>query len=411
MKSSARRAFRTANRLAARARPILSSRYSLLLVVVLSVGLHVPSLFSGYLADDNWHRREFSPSAMEKLGIPVDVLRNGSADLYAFSGRSPQRSSYLRDKGIQPWWLSDGLKIRFWRPIASLSLALDYLLWVNDAILAHGQSILWFLVLIVLVARLYRLRLSSSASVGLALLLLSIDDVHSGPVGWISNRHALISMIFGVLCLVLYVRGVQESDRRRITFSYGAFVAALLASEMGIAAAAYLFSHALFVDRGAWRAKAKRLLPFGLIVIIWRVVYVALGHGVSGSLLYVDPVSNPLDFLTALVRRFPMLLLSSFSLPVADLFLMLSAQGATIAAVLATLVIALAVSVAYPLLRRNRGNGFWRVGLHGRRDHLQDMANRTQTPCAHRVARGELQRSIERDFRLTRRCHHGYANQ
>ena len=131
MKADTTYAFRKLNRIAVRVRPILSGRHCLLLVSALSVVLYLPSLLSGYLTDDNWHRLEYSPPAVEKLGLPVGVgvLRNGPADLCAFSGRNPQRSDSLRHEGTLPWWRFDGLKLEFRRPITSLSVSLDYLLW------------------------------------------------------------------------------------------------------------------------------------------------------------------------------------------------------------------------------------------------------------------------------------------
>jgi hypothetical protein len=49
------------------------------------------------------------------------------------------------------------------------------------------------------------------------------------------------------------------------------------------------------------------LVPYGLIVVAWRVAYNLLGYGASGSGLYIDPGRQPLDFAFALIERWPML--------------------------------------------------------------------------------------------------------
>src|SRR5690606_34338726 len=83
---------------------------------------------------------------------------------------------------------------------------------------------------------------------------------------------------------------------------------ALLSGEGAIAICGYLLAYAIFLDRGSWRARAMSLLPCAALVVVWRVVYKALGYGVANSGLYFDPIGDPVGFLGALAERAPVLL-------------------------------------------------------------------------------------------------------
>jgi hypothetical protein len=70
----------------------------------------------------------------------------------------------------------------------------------------------------------------------------------------------------------------------------------------------YLFAYAVFVDRSAPRARLMSLLPYGLIIVVWRVTYRVLGFGAHGSSLYHDPQADPLAFAVAWLSNTPLLL-------------------------------------------------------------------------------------------------------
>ena len=65
--------------------------------------------------------------------------------------------------------------------------------------------------------------------------------------------------------------------------SYGVYALALLASEMGLVTFAYLFAHLLVLGRDKWLDRVKRIVPFVLLTIVWRLAYTGLGYGASGN--------------------------------------------------------------------------------------------------------------------------------
>jgi hypothetical protein len=292
-------------------------------------------------------------------------MQNGPLNLYGFSWDSSARFSIEQDKGFAPWWASDQIKTNFFRPLSSLTLALDFSLWPDTPLLMHLHSLLWFCLLILLVYQLYRSVSGSAVVAGISILLVVLDYVYAGPVGWISNRHAVVAMVFAVLCVWLYHQGILKKKWAYVAGAYGAYMLALLASEMGLVTFAYLFAYLLVLDRHKWLDRVKRIVPFILITIVWRLAYTGLGYGASGTLLYIDPLLNPVDFITQMLTRIPVLLFSAVGLPVADLLIAFSPQAMGVVAAIFLISLGMLALAVYPILKTHRTSAFWLLGLLG----------------------------------------------
>jgi hypothetical protein len=332
---------------------------------MVAILLYSPFLFSGFFQDDYGFRLQFSPEIYKKGNVPEEVMRNGPLNLYGFSWDSSARLRIEQDKGFAPWWASDQIKTNFFRPLSSLTLALDFSLWRDTPLLMHIHSLLWFCLLIVLAHKLYRSVSGSTIVAGISILLLVLDDVLSGPVGWISNRHAVVAMVFSVLCVWLYHQGLSRQRWPYVAGACGAYALALLASEMGLVTFAYLVAYLLVLDRDKWLGRVKRIVPFVLITAVWRLAYTGLGYGARGTLLYIDPLLNPVDFITQMLTRIPVLLFSAVWLPVADLLLAFSPQAMGVVAAIFLVPLGLLALAVYPVLKAHRTSAFWLLGLLG----------------------------------------------
>ena len=344
------------------ARPIIASRYWIIIILIVASLLYAPFLFAGFFQDDYGFRIQFSPDAREKVNMPKEVLQSGPLNLYGFSSDSTT-FRIGQDVGFAPWWASEEIKTNFFRPLSSLTLALDYSLWPDTPLLMHLHSLLWFGLLILLAYRLYRSVSGSAVVAGISILLLAVDDVFTGPAGWISNRHAVVAMVFSVLCVWLYHQGVSKRKWPYIAGACGVYVLALLASEMGLVTFAYLFAYLLVLDRDKWPGRVKRIVPFVLITVVWRLAYTGLGYGATGTLLYIDPILNPVDFITQLLTRYPVLLFSAVGLPVVEALLAFSPQAAGVLAVVCLIPLGLLALATYPILKTHRASAFWVIGL------------------------------------------------
>lgn len=355
--------FQLYHRLGQVVRPITVSRYWIVIVLMAAILLYSPFLFSGYFQDDYGFRVQFSPKVDEEV---KELFRTSIWNLYGFSSVGSSTKFIIgQEKGFSPWWASEQIKTNFFRPLSSLTLAFDYSLWPDNPLPPHIQSLLWFCLFIFLAYQLYRSISGSAVVAGISILLLVVDDVFTGPVGWISNRHAVVAMTFSVLCVWLYQQGISQNKRTHLAWAYIVYAVALLASEMGLVTFAYLFAYFLVLDRDQWSSRVKRILPFVLITVIWRLVYSGLGYGSSGTLLYIDPILDPVDFISQLLTRFPVILFSAVGVPVVEILLAFSPEGAAVLAAICLILVGLLALIVYPILRTHRSSAFWVIGLLG----------------------------------------------
>lgn len=340
-----------------RLEPLLLARRLWLVVAGLAVLLTLPSLGAGLLFDDLHYKllMQYSNSVITLLRSPLDMFRLIDGD--------PEHNARLIDYGFLPWWTDPAVKGAFWRPLASLTHWLDYILWPETPALMHAQSILWYAVLSAVVTLLYRRFMGVTAAAGLAAILYAIDDAHGLPVTFLANRNALIAALFGVLCLLAHDRW------RRHGWRAGALVApmllgvSLLAKEEGIATFGYLLAFALFLDSAPGPNRAATLIPYAFVVVVWRAVWSHLGYGVANLGLYVDPLGEPLRFASELAIRAPIYLFGQLATPPSDVALLLEGKAELGFALAAAGFGALAIAIWRPLLRQNRLARFWFTGL------------------------------------------------
>lgn len=139
------------------------------------------------------------------------------------------------------------------------------------------------------------------------------------------------------------------------------FVLSLLSAEAGIATCAYLFAHTLFLEQGSLRSRVAALAPYGIILFAWRIFYTLMGFGAENMFgFYIDPVNDPLVYLSALALRAPLYLMGQMGiLPLAPAMYIIP----SILLISSFVFMALLVIVAVPLLRRQSNIRFWLTGL------------------------------------------------
>jgi len=315
--------------------------------------LVLPSLQAGLLIDDYHHRLLFTDS-----DSPARLL-DSPLDMFAFFGHDPERLQQLKDLGLIPWWTGDGVKAAFWRPLTSLTHWLDYLLWPDTPALMHAQSIVWYGLLVLVTALLYRRLIPAAALAGLAAFLFACDDGHGTPVGFLANRNALIAATFGVLALIAHHQYRRNRSGPALFSAMVALVASLLSAEAGIATMAYLVSYALFIDQAAWKRRLISMLPYVAVVVLWRLLWNGLGYGIANIGVYIDPLGEPGRYLAAVKDRGPILMLAQFLGPPADVTMLLTRAGTRHLWLGAMAFLGLFSLLLIPLLRRDRVTCFW----------------------------------------------------
>lgn len=325
--------------------------------MVLGLILGAPSLGVGFFMDDFAHR-----SAFLGKGEIAEVVRS-PLRMFAFSDGNTERTHRIIDNGMYPWWTSETVLLNFWRPLTAATHAIDYALWPNRPALMHAQNLFWFAMTILAVAGLFR-RLGMSAwPAGLAGLLFVLDESHALPIAWIANRNAMLALLFGTLCLIAHIRWRQSEKPLWLVAAIALLTVSVHCNEGGIATCGYLFAYAVFLDRSTAAVRLATLVPYGVVIVLWRVTYTAMGFGALGSPTYIDPGATPLRFAEALVFRAPVLLATqATNLPSEPFdFLPPPLKMANFALVLIVLVL---VAIAlWPILKASRRARFWVLAI------------------------------------------------
>ncbi|HEX6288696.1 MAG TPA: CDP-alcohol phosphatidyltransferase family protein [Herpetosiphonaceae bacterium] len=332
----------------------LADRRLPLLLAGLAIGLTLPALRTGWHFDDYLHRAA--------LGTGQPSLRAALDELFVFMDGDPERTRRLMDSGVFPWWALPQGQNAFWRPLAGLTHWLDYRLWPRSPLLMHTHSLLWFGALAAVAALLYRRLIGATWIAGLAALLYALDDARGYAASWIANRNALLATLCGCLALIAHDRWRRDGWRWGVITGPLALLLGLLSAEAATATLAYLLAYAIVLDRGGRRQRLGSLLPALLTTIGWRLGYRALGYGALGT-SYVDPATEPLRFLMAVIERGPVLLLAQWALPPAELYPFLTPPASWLLCLCALAILAPLGFVAWPLLHRDVLARFWTLGM------------------------------------------------
>jgi hypothetical protein len=283
----------TRARVASRALPIST----VALALVLGVALRHRALESGFWADDYLHQAMLH-GTYPTPRAPWDLFRFAQGD-----------TARLVDVGYYPWWTHPDFRLSMLRPAASLLHALDYRAFGLDAAAHHWHSLAWWALCVVAVATLLFSLLPRIAA-AVAVVLFALDESHTIPVVWLSNRSLLIATACSAAALWLHVRWRRgEGGRVARASSIALFALALLSGEYALSMFGYLLSYELVSRRGDPLAmRARALLPAGALALLFVGLWAALGYGTAHSGLYANPVDAPHAYAINAAAGVPVLL-------------------------------------------------------------------------------------------------------
>lgn len=269
--------------------------------------LDLPALDMGFFADD-----------FVLLGL-VDA---GRPDLlYTFA--DPESLSGRLLGGELPWFADPGVAFRFARPLAAALLGAERALFGDVAWLYHLVGVLWHVALVAVATALLRRALPGRAG-AFAAVLYALDDTRDLPVAWIANHYVLLCATFGWAAIGAHLRAARSVGVPRLLArvgSAGLLALSLAAGEAGLCAFAFLVAWELAAalagadpdasagGRGPREAAGPRwagllrLVPAGLVFAAWAAWYTAHGFGAQRSAVYVDPLRDPLLWLSAAPGR------------------------------------------------------------------------------------------------------------
>jgi protein O-mannosyl-transferase len=176
-------------------------------------------------------------------------------------------------------WSLEGPRSGYYRPVVTLSLALETRLSGGSPAAHHVMNVIYHLGASLALVWAARCILPSAAGAWLAGLVFVVHPIHTESVAWVSGRTDLIATLFFCLAVGCYAR----VDRPRSPWMAGAMAAATAASlskEAAIALPAVLLVWELARSQ-ATKGVALRLLPIGAIT----AGCLALRHFVLGSVV------------------------------------------------------------------------------------------------------------------------------
>lgn len=191
----------------------------------------------------------------------------------------------LKQNGLYKSWLTTE-QLNYW-PITWTSYWLDHKLWKLNATGYHLTNILIHAVCTFLIWRIL-LRLKIPASLPIALIF-AVHPVNVESVAWIAQRKTILSMLFFLTALLLYLKFDKSSSRRLYWVSVLSFVLAVLSKGSVVGLPVVILMCVWWLKGNIKRLDVVRSLPFFIIsaamsaVEIWFQYSKAIGADVVRS--------------------------------------------------------------------------------------------------------------------------------
>jgi len=258
-------------------------------------------LTGGFYADDYIQSALFlGNEALAEKGLLAGIEFGRLSSIFdqQFNFFDPQSDNYaaLKSFGVLPWWTPPDALLHFFRPLATLTHALDYQLWPSNSHIMHLINVLWYLAGLLAIFTCFRTLQLPLALSHLALLLIVLDHSMFQVVTWIAARNMLMVIVLGFLCLRAYHLSLQS--KKHYFLALLLLLLTLLSAEGAIVMCAYLGAYLFVLDERSWAKRIVHILPFALLVILWRLIYQAQGYGAFGVEFYLDPGREPVNFLS-----------------------------------------------------------------------------------------------------------------
>jgi len=325
------------------------SRYIFWIAALFAVVVSLPTLITGFIADDYQQRVLFLQ------GNPHD-------NPYEFFHRGTPQTEANIQGGIVPWWVYPDSKVSFYRPIAHWLMMMDYRLWPDSRMLMHLHSVLWYGLLALAAGLAYRQLMPTRWVAGCAAVLFAVDASHSVAVAWLCNRATMLGFLVSTLALLCY----QREKLQWYVLGCALFAISLACGEPALAMSGYFFAYELCLSDRPLARRILRLVPYALVAVGWLAYWKIHGYGTAGPGIYTDPTVEPLQFLQEMMYRMPAYLVGQFLvLPSADFFsaMVITQTLRTIGLVYSWIIVALLFWILTPLLRSSRLARFYGVGL------------------------------------------------
>lgn len=223
------------------------TRMQLLAVLLTALVVYLPTLGNGFVWDDITHIVDPGP---------LQSLENIS---FFFSSGMTSGSSF-------------GQAVPYYRPLSTLSLALDYALWGGQPLGFHLTNLLLHGAATLLVTLLAAELLGSRSGALASGFLFAVHPVHAEAVAYVATRNELLCTLLALGALVVHCRWRQRASRFVPVLVQLLFFASLLAKEMSITLPLLVLLAELLCFRTPLPRALGRALPFVLTAVLFLVL-------------------------------------------------------------------------------------------------------------------------------------------
>jgi hypothetical protein len=171
------------------------------------------------------------------------------------------------------------------------------------------HTLFWYIVLIAVLGLLVNRLLPASPGKAhhpasyLVVIMFAFSTSHLEIIYYGAARWLLIAAVFAVAGLLAHLKWREQNWKPGRYLSIIAFALALLSGEAALAALAYLAAYELFGSKDTFKIRMTALLPTVILVGIYLLGYKLMGYGTGGQDYYINPLSEPVTFMTALPLR------------------------------------------------------------------------------------------------------------
>jgi hypothetical protein len=267
------------------------------LVLAVGVLLFSPAIRAPFFLDDYLH------IAMLEGTFPGAAAR-APFDLYDFVG--DDNRAQMLERGLLPWWTEPGLRIRFFRPLASALAWADHRVFGHHPLPMHLHSLAWWVLAVLAAHRLFSRLLGDRVDrrvIFVATAIFALAPCHALPLAWLANRETLVALAFGIAALDAHARFRDRGGLRHALLAALLFMLALLGGgEYATAFGGYVLALEL-VHKDSFARRILGVAPFAVPAAAYLAVRAHLGFGTAGSGFYTDPLHEPVAFLAQVPWR------------------------------------------------------------------------------------------------------------
>lgn len=178
----------------------------------------------------------------------------------------------LMDRGSFPWWTPEDLRAAFFRPLAEWSFYADTLIFGRKVIGHRIESLAWFVLVLVLVHRLYLKAGGRPAHAGVATLLFGISQPLTSPVAFMCNRSDLFVMVGLSISAYAYWSAGSRSVFKTVLMALAGFVFALFCKEMALPFVGVIVLHELLARWRGWNIEGQKARGWVAVCLIAAAV-------------------------------------------------------------------------------------------------------------------------------------------